>query len=73
MFRLMKAIRSLLWIWPLPHELLTEQLEWKWQSAHSKVSHKDVSITFMRHEDEKLPLIILIRSYGAVTNATDSG
>lgn len=57
---LMKVITALLWIWPLPYELLTEQLEWKWESVHSKVSHKDISIIFKLTGDkeENLQLII---------------
>lgn len=31
----MKVIKALLWIWPLPYELSTEQLKWKWESAHN--------------------------------------
>lgn len=31
----MKVIKALLWIWPLPYELSTEQLKWKWELAHN--------------------------------------
>ncbi len=50
---LMKVITALLWIWPLQYELLTEQLEWKWESEHSKVSHKGVSIIFKLRREKK--------------------
>lgn len=59
---LMKVIAALLWIWPLTYELLTEQLEWKQESARSKVSYKDISIIFKlkRKREENLRPIILL-------------
>lgn len=32
----MDVASALLWIWPLPYELLTEQSEWKWESGTQK-------------------------------------